>query len=612
MSRFDIDLDLSEQEILDLLRELEEEERMIERGDDESVAIVLDRRREKEELIDAMCQVSLPFYARYKLHMWVAEHHEQWSDLIVRTIDMAEQADRVRQAMCLLAPRDHGKSAWFCYALALWLGVEIYPGEYGAIVGEGDIAWTHLKHIKNGTPDRSLRGIMNTPELRWLRRKGSEGWTKDLISLSNGTEIFAKGAKSGWRGKHPRWLIVDDLLSQECIHSPTERKRVLENLKSALLPMVRGPVFIDGTPMHTEDIYNYCKKTRGFIYAEFPALYPDPETGEERALWPERFSVQQLHHIRDDEVGPLVFSREYMCKPISSLASLFPEEFFCPPVVDDSFTLNPPREWWAQTMVARFIAADIGISANLGSDYTVLWVIGIDAHGNRHILDVLRERGLGFAGIISNFIRLGVKYQVDAGIIESNQAQAFLASEAIRESPFPIETHQTGAEKHRDERGIPMLRLLFENKKYRLPHGDARSKKMMSVFIRELQAFTIEDGKVISTARHDDTVMAAWLLELLLRKMSFGGAWFDDAGPTKDEEDPVEAFWGSPDDEIDPYDPDSESELDPYAAEMKESFGTVYRGPLNPPDPNSPADYERDVLESFWNFTKGSGGGLLH
>jgi hypothetical protein len=607
MNGFGTNFDLSEQEILQLLRELAEEEEMLMYGGEQEMSIVVDRRREKQQLIDAMSEVSLPFYARFVLHIWVSRHHEEWSEIIVRNIRLAERPDRIRNNMCLLAPRGHGKSAWFAYALPLWLGHKIFPGEYGAIVGEGDIAWEHLKHIKRGTPNGDLPGIINTPELAWLKKKGSEGWTKELIILANKTEIFAKGAKSGWRGKHPRWLVVDDFLSQECVHSPTERKRALDNLVGVMLPMVRGPVFIDGTPMHSDDIYyGHCKQEQAFIFVTFPAIKEDDETGEKKALWPERFSVPQLEYIRDHEVGPLVFSREYMCKPISSLSSLFPEELFKPPVIAEDLVLRPSRAWLDKVCTARFIAADIGISANIGADFTLIWVIGLDDKGNRYIIDGLRERGLGFRGIIREFIRLGTKYGVDAGIIESNQAQAFVADEAILQSPFPIDTHQTGPEKHMLERGIPMLRLVFENGKYRLPHGDAYSRKLMRVFIRELQAFTIEDGRVISTARHDDTVMAAWLLEMLLRKMNFGGAWFDQEATDKEG---YEEHWGATEEED-----TEETERQPslYDKEMTESFGTIYRGPISPPDPNNPEDYHEKVRQSLWAFKTGSFPDTVH
>jgi hypothetical protein len=367
-----------------------------------------------------------------------------------------------------------------------------------------------------------------------------------------------------------------------------------------MLPMVRGPVFVDGTPMHTEDIYyGHCKKEKAFIFVSFPALETDKETGEEKALWPERFSVQQLHHIRDHEVGPLVFSREYMCQPISSLSSLFPEELFQPPVIADHLVLRPDRKWLNTVCVARFIAADIGVSANIGSDYTVIWVIGIDEQGTRYVLDVLRRRGLGFRAIIREYIAMGREFGVDAGIIESNQAQAFVGTEAIVESPFPIDLKQTGSERHMLDRGIPMLRLLFENQKYILPTGDQYSSALMMEFIRELQAFTIEDGRVLCTARHDDLVMAAWLLEKLLRVMCFGGVWFDE-----DEKDleGYESYWETTEEaENEEY----EARESLYDKEMTDSFGTTYRGPLSPPDPNSVEDYARMVQESLWAFKTG-------
>lgn len=554
--------DYDRDELLSLLQALDEDEEfhldaLGETGVPRS--IIIDRRAEKEKAFQMMCYVSLPFYAKYVLNIKVADHHKEWSDLIVRTIDLAAQPDRVRSTLCLLAPRDHGKSAWFSYALVLWLAHVRFPGEYGAMVGEGDVALTHLQHIKLGTPNQELPGIVNTPALAHLRPNGKEGWTNERVDLTNGSRIWAKGAKAAWRGKHPAWCIIDDLLSQDCLFSATERKRTHEKFTSELLPMVRGPVFVVGTPLHAADIYAYCKKQRAYIYREFPALSVDEETGKEVALWPKRFTVEQLHRIRDTEIGPLAFSREYMCKAISSISSLFPEELFQPPVMDDSFTLRPAREWVRERCTAgRFIAMDVGISANIGADYTVIFVVGLDESGNRYLIDLIRERGMGFQRIIKTFIATGAKYAVDAGLIESNQAQAFVGAEAISQSPFPIDMHQTGTEKHLWDRGVPSLRMLFENKKYRLPRGNAESISTTNTLIHELQAHTLVDGKVRSTAKHKDTVMAMWFIELLLRRMSYGGAFFEE------EEGDAEAlldYWGD--------DPDLDSLV---AKDVAESF----------------------------------------
>ena len=38
---------------------------------------------------------------------------------------------------------------------------------------------------------------------------------------------------------------------------------------------------------------------------------------------------------------------------------------------------------------------------------------------------------------------------------------------------------------------------------------------------------------------------------------------------------------------------------------MTQSFGTVHKGPINPPDPNSPEDYQQAILDSLWAFKTG-------
>jgi hypothetical protein len=100
--------------------------------------------------------------------------------------------------------------------------------------------------------------------------------------------------------------------------------------------------------------------------------------------------------------------------------------------------------------------------------------------------------------------------------------------------------------------------------------------------------------------------MAAWLLEMLLRKMNFGGAWFDQEATDKEG---YEEHWGATEEED-----TEETERQPslYDKEMTESFGTIYRGPISPPDPNNPEDYHEKVRQSLWAFKTGSFPDTVH
>ena len=84
--------------------------------------------------------------------------------------------------------------------------------------------------------------------------------------------------------------------------------------------------------------------------------------------------------------------------------------------------------------------------------------------------------------------------------------------------------HHTGESKHSQTMGLPSLRILLENAKYRLPMGDERSREMVGNWITEMNSITVHNGKVVSLAEHDDLPIACWIGE---RALSSGHFAFD-------------------------------------------------------------------------------------
>ena len=86
--------------------------------------------------------------------------------------------------------------------------------------------------------------------------------------------------------------------------------------------------------------------------------------------------------------------------------------------------------------------------------------------------------------------------------------QRIFGDELIRTSDLPIKKFHTGVQKHSLDKGVPSLRVLLENGKFRIPRGDARSVELTDIWIDEMRSFTWHDGKLASVGGHDDTVMA--------------------------------------------------------------------------------------------------------
>jgi len=112
--------------------------------------------------------------------------------------------------------------------------------------------------------------------------------------------------------------------------------------------------------------------------------------------------------------------------------------------------------------------------------------------------------------------------------LEDNQMQRIFGDELIRTSDLPIHKFTTGVQKHSLDKGLPSLRVLLENRKFRIPRGDAHSVEMTDLWISEMQAMTWDKGKIVSVGAHDDLVMGNWICDQCIRHGGFQFSFGDD------------------------------------------------------------------------------------
>ena len=83
-----------------------------------------------------------------------------------------------------------------------------------------------------------------------------------------------------------------------------------------------------------------------------------------------------------------------------------------------------------------------------------------------------------------------------------------------RTTDLPLKPHlTTGRNKADPWEGVPSLGALFENGKVVFPSKTERDRELIEPLIQELWGLGRE--------RHDDTVMALWIAETVLRKSAF-------------------------------------------------------------------------------------------
>lgn len=470
-----------------------------------------------DELTAQMLRESCAFFAQevltgppeppYNGKFLIGDHHIEWDNLVAGF-----------QRLCILAPRDHGKTFFFDFAYPLWRAFQ-GPGIGFIFSATQPQAERILEDIKNE--------LEANPKLQWLVPAKKDKWSSTSIRLSNGHRIYARGFGTRVRGAHPHWIIVDDGLNDETAYSELVRRKQIEYFYSAISNMLRpdGQLVVIGTPFHQDDLYGDLAKNPQYEFRRYQAVKPDGV-----ALWPERYNAKRLAD-KKAEIGSIRFTREFQCEPVADDMSLFPGHLFRgEPVEQPTVCLGWPLEKWHELIpeLQVFVGVDFAMSSSVQADYTVIFVLGLDKLGNRWIIDIQRERGMGYQDQLSLINTLGKRYKASLLFLESNQMQRIFGDELIRTTDLPVKQFVTGVQKNSLDKGVPSLRVLLENKKFRIPRGDKRSVDMTDEWINEMRSFTWVDGKLQGVGSHDDLVMACWIADQAVRTGAFGFSFGDE------------------------------------------------------------------------------------
>lgn len=353
--------------------------------------------------------------------------------------------------------------------------------------------------------------IEQNPKLRWLYPEGKGKWTATQIRLSNGSQIGAKGMLTRTRGIHPDRISVDDGQTDEDMWSVTKRQKTMDfmfgTITNMLLP--HGVLGNLGTPMASDDMMSSLNDNPAYWSRTYPSLDENNQS-----TWPEVYSTEFLLNL-EKEIGSVRFARERRCKPVSDESSLFPRSLFMQgDIMQPQAKLGAPEDFWRSVGVQKFyIGVDFALSTSVSADYFVVTVLGLDENRNHWIIDIDRGRGLSFSEQKARIVSMARRYPPVTLILESNAYQAVAANELKRLTDLPIRKFTTTAQKHSLTDGLPALRILLENCKYRIPRGDKRSVEMTDLLIDEASNFTWAKGKAQSIGSHDDTIMSVYLCE---------------------------------------------------------------------------------------------------
>lgn len=223
--------------------------------------------------------------------------------------------DRLAGAL-FIEPREHGKTVRWSFAYALW---RVLSGEtkYVLLIGATQAgASENLINIRTELEENELL------QEDFGDLKGGR-WSDSRIELSIGACIQAKGAGMSMRGTRfrqfrPDLIVLDDILKDDSVESPTIRAKIHRWLKRVVFNLGKTAFIVwVNTIFHSDDPPSRLMKEieagtlKRWIAVRLSCFRPDGES-----LWPENWPVEVLEEKRET-LGVDVFSTEYENEPLS-------------------------------------------------------------------------------------------------------------------------------------------------------------------------------------------------------------------------------------------------------------------------------------------------------
>jgi len=441
---------------------------------------------------------SFPYFFQNVLGFDFPSYIQEWHELMNTT-----------QRTVIICSRDHGKSV-FMHSWVVWkLIFEEPPYQMLYISSNQKQTLVHMRDIDK---------MFTHPMLK--KYKPARGWAIGNITLTNGNQILERSVGSQIRGLHPQEIIIDDPLKE---FSMTGIQKVTDWFYGDMIPTLHhtASLRVIGTPFSYTDIYQQLAENTAYTVNTYPCFNALNEP-----LWPERWNYEALM-ARKAEVGSLMFTREYMCVPISTGTSLFNPEYL-DNAKNKDLVLKPLR----REGYKYFIGVDPAISTD--GDYNVITVIEMDADENKSIIYVDRAKNVKFRENIQKVKLLNQVFRPEVILFETNTfAKSF--TQELRQVA-DVNVHDFDTTRRKKQEIILNLQMTLENGKLNFPYGNEESRRVTSVLVEELSMFAItERGKFEGIGAHDDMVMSLALANAATYKANDNFILLDDLGLFNDE-----------------------------------------------------------------------------
>lgn len=274
-----------------------------------------------------------------------------------------------------VAPRESGKSTMLFLVLTLWA---LAYGHRKFIVVYSDVDKTVKDHLKTLKLELSQNERLRRdfPELCVPLKVSGRAIMNDSYGYlaASGVAIAVRGMGSATLGvklreRRPDALFFDDIEPKEGDYSVEKKEKRLTDLIEAIFPCNFSAVvqIVGTTVMHGSIIHDIIQR-KPWVAAQnievhhFRGIIEDPETGQERSCWPQKWSLEFLRNERlIDKRG---YSKNFENEPVALDGTYWD---------DDDITYDNSMAPW---ITERVLVVDPAAKSKKTNDETGIGMVG--------------------------------------------------------------------------------------------------------------------------------------------------------------------------------------------------------------------------------------------
>ena len=223
--------------------------------------------------------------------------------------------------------------------------------------------------------------------------------------------------------------------------------------------------------------------------------------------------------------GNIIFSRENLCRPIVSDASIFSLDVLRQSLIRmDNYCLVRNRDDFPKKFDKVVVGADFAISSAVGADFYCYTVFGVGEDNGMWLLWIEIGKGKKYDEQLQILRGINARFRPDVMVFEANVFQQIF-SEGATDYGMPVVSHNTGVEKNDLSKGWLAIAIAMERGLFHIPTGDDFSVKMKDMIFDQLGSVAFTDQGLQSVGSHDDICSSMWLA-MLGRNLSRTGSKF--------------------------------------------------------------------------------------